>query len=414
MTSHIIRLQVENFMRVIAVDISPDGFLIPITGKNAAGKSSVINAIWAALQWRTASHSIPEPVRRGQDTATVRIDLGDLIITRTWNGSGSKLQVTARDGALYKSPQAILDKFVSEIGFDPLEFVRMQPRDQRALLVDLLKIDFSDYETEKETLLADRLEAAQIEKSCSMRLLELPSIPLETPDEEISASELIQQIQNTQGEISQYHGYEAEREYLKKEISSLESDIRAIQEEISSDLKLLKKSDDFFISHKLPDITHLQGQLTNIEQTNKHIRIKQQRKLLSEQLASSQNDLKAYDAAIKDIDQKKRDTLAAAKFPVPGLSFDESGILLNGVPFAQASSSEQIRVSLAMGIAMNPDLKVLLIRDGNALDSDSLKMVEQMAHDANMQIWMERVDETRQMGIVIENGSIRDIKQVVL
>ena len=79
--TRIIRLQVENFMRVIAVDISPDGFLIPITGKNSEGKSSVINSIWAALQWRTASHSIPEPVRRGQDTAKVTIDLGDLIVT---------------------------------------------------------------------------------------------------------------------------------------------------------------------------------------------------------------------------------------------------------------------------------------------------------------------------------------------
>jgi len=43
-----------------------------------------------------------------------------------------------------------------------------------------------------------------------------------------------------------------------------------------------------------------------------------------------------------------------------------------------------------------------------------LKMVEQMAQESDMQVWMERVDETRSMGIVIENGSIRDTKQAVL
>lgn len=134
MTScRIIRLQVENFMRVVAVDISPDGYLIPITGRNAEGKSSVINAIWACICWRAAAGKIPEPIRRGQESAKVRIDLGDLIIIRTWKGEKSRLQVTARDGAEYKSPQSILDKLVSEIGFDPLEFTRMQPETSERL-----------------------------------------------------------------------------------------------------------------------------------------------------------------------------------------------------------------------------------------------------------------------------------------
>ncbi|KKM84092.1 hypothetical protein LCGC14_1302800, partial [marine sediment metagenome] len=44
------RLTIENFMRLVAVDITPKGNAIFITGKNAAGKSSLIKAIKALFQ----------------------------------------------------------------------------------------------------------------------------------------------------------------------------------------------------------------------------------------------------------------------------------------------------------------------------------------------------------------------------
>ena len=64
-------------------------------------------------------------------------------------------------------------------------------------------------------------------------------------------------------------------------------------------------------------------------------------------------------------------------------------VTYNNVPFDQCSSSEQLRVSLAMGLALNPKLKVILIRDGSlldgqrhapcCLDKDNLKMIAEMA-----------------------------------
>ncbi|NGZ99664.1 hypothetical protein G5V59_02720 [Nocardioides sp. W3-2-3] len=50
----------------------------------------------------------------------------------------------------------------------------------------------------------------------------------------------------------------------------------------------------------------------------------------------------------------KADALAKATFPVDGLGFDDDGVTYQGVPFAQASSAEQIRVSLAMAMSLNP------------------------------------------------------------
>ena len=45
----IVSLQAENFKRLKAVEIKPDGSTVVITGKNAQGKSSILDSIFAAV-----------------------------------------------------------------------------------------------------------------------------------------------------------------------------------------------------------------------------------------------------------------------------------------------------------------------------------------------------------------------------
>ena len=79
----------------------------------------------------------------------------------------------------------------------------------------------------------------------------------------------------------------------------------------------------------------------------------------------------------------------------------------DGKPFDQASSAEQLRVSVAMGIALNPTLRVLLVRDGSLLDKESFKMMAEMASEADAQVWIERVEDDDHVGIVIEDGAVK-------
>jgi hypothetical protein len=116
----IIKFTAENIKRLRAVEITPDGTVQVITGKNAAGKSSVLDAIWLALGGGTASKSTAKPIRAGQDNAHVRLDLGDLVVTRTWAGDKTTLKVESQDGAKYSSPQGVLDSLVGRLSFDAL------------------------------------------------------------------------------------------------------------------------------------------------------------------------------------------------------------------------------------------------------------------------------------------------------
>ncbi|HUX70855.1 MAG TPA: AAA family ATPase, partial [Cellulomonadaceae bacterium] len=138
----IIELTAENVKRLRAVDITPAAHVQVIAGRNAQGKSSVMDAIWLALGGGTASKATTRPIRDGQTTASVRLDLGDLIVTRTWVGDKTTLTVTSAEGARYGSPQKMLDDLVGRLSFDPLAFTHLAPREQRDTLLTLVDLPF--------------------------------------------------------------------------------------------------------------------------------------------------------------------------------------------------------------------------------------------------------------------------------
>ena len=109
--------------------------------------------------------------------------------------------------------------------------------------------------------------------------------------------------------------------------------------------------------------------------------------------------------------EKKAKAITKAKFPIDGLAVGDDGVTFDGIPLAQCSTSQQIRTSVAIGLAMNPKLRVLLIREGSLLDTDNLAMVAQMAEEADAQIWLERVSQGDECSVIMEDGAIKESKE---
>ena len=143
MSLKIISFHAENIKKLVVVDITPDGNLQIIGGKNSQGKSSVLDAIFLALAGGDASKAIKKPVRDGEDYAVVRLDLGEYVVTREWKGDKSTLKVEAANGAKFSSPQNLLDSLLGRLAFDPLEFMRLAPKDQKDALLDLVHLDIN-------------------------------------------------------------------------------------------------------------------------------------------------------------------------------------------------------------------------------------------------------------------------------
>lgn len=393
----IIELRAENVKRLKAVHITPDGTLQVVGGRNAQGKSSVLDAIWLALGGGKAGKATTLPIRDGEDHASVTLDLGELVITRTWTGSNTALKVTSAEGASFSSPQKMLDALVGQLTFDPLEFTRLSAKDQRDALIGLvdLPIDLDDLDRQRAGLFADRTAVGQEGK----RIGDVKVDP-DLPESETSMSDALAVLR----EAEQKAG-EAERQKvnLSEALESAER-LRAELAEVESYIKAQKAVVESLGS--APDPAPLAARLETLEEENQRIRANNTERARATEKEQLREKYAGLTQAIDSLDTAKRDALASAEFPVDGLGFDESGVTYQGVPFSQASSAEQIRVSLAMAMAANPKLRVIRILDGSLLDDEAMTAIREQVAERDFQLWIERVGNADEGAVIIEDGSI--------
>ena len=402
----IVSLDAENVKRLRAVHITPDpdGSLVVIAGRNAQGKTSVLDSIWLALGGATASKRTPRPVRDGEKHASVTLNLGDLIVTRTWDADGkSKLTVASADGARYNSPQAMLDGLVGRLSFDPLAFVQADGKTQRQQLLELvdLPVDLEALDTERQQVFEERTGVNRAIKDVTAQLGGMPKPAPGLPDAEQSASDLLAQVREAESAVQRWHDIQAAKADADEAVGRA---AKTLQEALDR-----QKAANIAVDNT-PSVTAdpavILQQLEQLEQTNAAVRAAAARREHEERLARLTARAGAHTDRLAAIDSERATALAAAAMPIDGLGLDDDGVTYQGAPLKQASGAEQLRVSIAMAMALNPSIRVIRITDGSLLDSTNLALIEQMATEHGFQVWLERVDETGAMGVVIEDGAV--------
>ena len=409
----VIRLSASNVLRLKAVEVEPAGTVQIVAGKNGAGKSSLLNALYLALAGGQASREITKPVREGEEWAEVQLDLGSLIVTRTWDDKGkTTLTVKAADGGNYKSPQTLLDQLIGKLSFDPLAFTRLSAREQREALLDLLGLDFTEADAERQRLYDLRTDTGRRAHAFG----EVPKLLKGAPIDEVSASSILDRIRAASDLESKARSFdrqiqerEQRIELILSRLEDLRSQIASLEDEATGHKNSIAQLTD--ARNGLPepeDGAALQAELAQVEDRNKAARDNRRILEAAEQQNALQEEYAAFGRQIEGLDRAKADAIAAAEMPVAGLGFDESGVTFGGVPFGQASSAEQIRVSLAMAMALNPTLRVIRIMDGSLLDSDSMAAIRAAAEEHDVQVWIEVVGDGDgdPATIVIDDGEI--------
>jgi nitroreductase len=408
----IIKLSASNVLRLKAVEIEPDGTFQVIAGRNAQGKSSLMNSLYLAIAGGSAAREIKRPVRDGEESAEVTLNIGDeggvkLIVTRTWNDKGdTKLTVKAADGAVYKSPQTILDQLVGSLTFDPLAFTRLKASEQREQLLDLLGLDFSEADAEEARLRSLRLKTGQDADAFGT----LPKLDKDAPTVEQPATKIIERIQEATAQARRISGHREAIDRGERQIADLAERIKALQSQMAAAQQTVAAEKDALNGLAEPEsLDTLNDELAGLEKRNATARQNARIKADAAQQAQLKEEYTQYTYKIRAIADSKEKAIAAAKMPVDGLGFDDSGVTYNGVPFGQASSAEQIRVSLAMAMALNPTLRIIRIMDGSLLDKDTLAEIAAMAKDADYQVWVEMVGDRQSAGeaaVIVEDGSV--------
>lgn len=419
----IVGLSIENVKRINAVTIMPEGSAVIIGGNNAQGKTSILDAIEMALSGK----KIDKPVREGSTKGRVVADLGEIVVTRTFTEhGGGTLTVATAAGAKFSSPQTMLDELFGRIAFDPLAFTRMKPKEQLETLREICGIN---------TLMLDNSRAAtfdlrtEVNRRCKDLEAQIAGMPEHkdapaAPLDPVALRDELQKATKANEERAEYirQGREkvAELERVQSDIAKAGVQIVEMEralEMAKTGLANKKQTEQIMVREitemreksgamKEIDTAELVNKMGDIANANRKHDENARRAQLVETLQIDAKKAKYLTDTIDGIDEKKRARLAGAKYPVTGLLLTDDGIAYNGIPFEQASAAEQLRVSVGIGLAANPRLRVMLVRDGALLDDNSLAALEKMAEDADAQVWIERVGEGAECSVIIRDGEV--------
>jgi DNA repair exonuclease SbcCD ATPase subunit len=413
---YITELMAENYKKLKAVRIKPDGSVVQITGRNGQGKTSVLDSIAAALGGK--AHVAKDPLRHGTDRGVVLVDLGKLKVARHFKRTEEgdvteRLVVEFADGTRPKQPQAVLDELVGELGFDPLQFIRLDPADQFETLrrfvpaVDFDAIDAANKKDYEERTVVGR--RAREEKAAA----DAVQITLGSPSEVTDTAALRSQLAEAAATNSSIATRKGRRETAAAEIDQWRT--QAEQLRTQADELEKKAADQQAKLDAAPpltepvDVSALNHRITVAEKLNEQARVVQDRE---KHLLAARQYQEHYDALTSQIDSRTREmqgAISAAKMPIDGLSLGSGrAVYFMGVPLEQASAAEQLRVSTAIAMALNPQVKAILIRDGSLLDKDSMRMLAQIAEANKFQVFIERVTDGAGAGVVIEDGEVRN------
>lgn len=414
----ILELRAENVKKLKAVHVRPNGALVPIAGKNGAGKSTVLDAIWWALGG--AKNVAEVPVRTGAERATITLRLGgaanprigdlqELVVTRQVKAGGeTSLVVSTPEGARYTSPQGVLDALLGALTFDPLAFSSAEEEQQFEMLRRLvsLKVDLDQLKAEDQLDYHRRTEhnRAAAEARTQAKSLILP----DTLPEPVDPQALLERLQAAndanarrdvaEGKLSEEKRFPpiwrraAEEKRKKAELLRVEaSELEALADKHLAEAETEEKR---LAAVEIPvrlDTVALREAYDRALRDQQTLKRAADRKKWLEEAEAHENTARSLTTRMQVREGHRRAALSEAKFPVTGLGFGDGVVTYNGLPFAQAATAEQLRVSLAIAAAANPKLKVLLVRRGNDLDADNLAYVANWAAEHGYQVWLERV-----------------------
>lgn len=431
----VIRLAASNVKALKAVDITPDpkAPLVVIGGNNGQGKTSVLDAIMYALGGKDAVCA--DPIRHGQKKASVKVDIGKYTVTRRFSPAGQTLEVKTKEGLNVPSPQGALDSILGSLTFDPLAFSRMAPAKRLATLISLVKldIDLSDLANKRKALYDSRTEANRRRDDYRGELRQTPEPDASLQKEKIDVSALVAEksrlsdiiasnaetreavntkIEAAKAAIEKLQGLNEKVRELRDALVEAQAAYEA-QEPITEGVVYeAETAKDNIASLVDPSTESIDAQISDAADLNTKIDRANQYRERQARLVTLERAAEQLTEQLDALDQEKEDALSRAEFPIPGLCFADGDVSFNGTLFDQLSSAEQVKVSLAMAMAMNPALRVIQIRDGSLLDETSLGIVREMASEKGYQVWIEVVGNRDDATIIIEDGAVVGAEEV--
>lgn len=411
---HIKELRISNFKGARSVTIYPTD-VNELAGENGSGKTSVLDAIVAALAGRRGID--PKPLTDGAVRGSVELMLGDLLVKRTFTEKGGGTLTVTRDGE--KVPggaQTALDELVGEMSFDPLAFSSLTPTAQAAKLRELAGPEWNIRLTELDsTISALELERRDLGRD----IKKLGAIPALPKVERLHVDQLLEQQRMIHEHNAAQDAALAEqsrlaqaRDTAAREVARIAMEIARLREQAAVAAKavegvelMLKKQPS--IQDRLQD-AHIVEALREAAAQN----AKAEAYDANEQKRAELRAMEKSHVRIESDLQRARDRrlkhLRTAPLPVPGLDWSADGVTLDGIPMQQVNFSRRLLLGAAIGRAIGGKFAACLIREhGGSIVGKTWDELLAWCREQGVQLWVETAGKGHSPdALVIEEGEL--------
>jgi ABC-type dipeptide/oligopeptide/nickel transport system ATPase component len=444
----VLNVDVHNVMAVKDVRLDLSGHhLFLIGGKNGQGKSSTLTALLMALCGKRDLDSYPEiALREGEDKGWVKVDLSgddelhdakgfsvELLLSRKRSGQVvEEFRVIDSAGDEAPEPRTLLKRLYDLKAFDPLALERLDRKGKKEIVQKALGLDFTASDQLHKKKFDERAAVNKQIKSLEAKYDKMPKFT-GVPKAEVSVADLLAEEEklkavNTanQAERAKLQGINRETLQAEQACATADQKVRHLEEQLENARRDLVSARNSMMAAretkqaqaevvaKLVDqnTAPIRQQIADSGEINRKIRANLDRETTGSELDSLEAQKNAIEKDMEDIKDAQQKALLAAPWPVEGMSLDEEGLLYNGLPFEQASKALRTRVSVKIGMALNPKLRLLVCQAGGDCDEDTLAELEQVLEDNDFQMLLELVtrgaeDEAR-CAVIMRAGEVVD------
>ncbi|MFH2141387.1 MAG: AAA family ATPase [Bacteroidota bacterium] len=440
------KVEIKDIKKIEFAEISPTENVIYITGKNGQGKSSLLDALFSVFGGKNSLPEMPLNQNTGAKNGHVTVELDNgLRLIRKVSAAGTTLTIESETGEKITSPQKYVEEKLKYFSFNPAEFYETtDPKKRAGMIKEILNtqygndfsvlgnlyqksgyqdgniIEYIDSLTNDKNgiLYLSRRKAGELIKMApENKNIELGDFDIESKKEELQEleSQLQKNDENSQKIIRIISNIKNTESSYKISYESIPQPVKdtRIQEYlnfgqiIENALEALGEAGGNIQAKR----TDIEEQIREIrESISEYLQNKSEIERYQEKLNQYREAINEYDKLdnlIKELRIKRENLIGQAKLPLEGMEMDGYNITVKGIPFEQLSQSEKIIASVNVAMALNPELKVMRVLNGNLLDSETFEYLKKIITDNDYQLWIEYIqDENTGIGYFIENGKI--------
>ena len=432
-------IKILNYLGISVFKVDKFGKINKITGGNGVGKSAILKAIIEGIK---GSGVDPTIIKIGEDESEIRIELDNkVVIERKITPDSNKVKVTD-DLTPVKKPQAFLNGLLGKFNFNPVDFFQAKGRVRRELFLSAIPFELDSFkftallnDKNLDTLSTiDKLmtgddvdfdqhglkvlddikqiiydtrsdvnsDAIRLKKSIDQDKLDLPETVDGSKYKNFKLDSEMEKLERVNLDIALYEKTTSDLKITnqslvenKEKISALAGEIDSLQRRKETLNKVIGEYRSFLDNFNGDNFSLPEKIKADISEFQKFQKLQHRFEDIDRrglELSGKQETHAALDELYKYLNNEvTKKILADMELPIPGITFSDDDILVNGVSMDNISTSEQMKIAVSIAKSLSGELKIICLDGFEALDYESRIAFNEAATDDDFEYFITTV-----------------------